>query len=85
MILRLSEYFPWVTIIVVLIVLIGVFLIVKYIYIPFQITFYTSLSLAERLEVLEKENCLYKKHHHLASEALDKSPFKKVILSIHYF
>ncbi len=73
----IANSIPWLSIVVILLLLIVGFLINRYILYPFYISIYTSLSVQERIEILNRENCLYMRHRLLKNKDLSKSPFNK--------
>lgn len=78
MMIGLIENIPWLLIVVVLLLLfVVVFLLDRYVLFPFIINIFTSLSTEERIEILKKEDCLYKRHRFLKNKDLSKSPFDK--------
>lgn len=77
MIVYISESMPWLIVVVVLMLLVGIILLIKYVFNPFFVSMLTSLLIQERLEILHKEGCLYKRHRFLTKKEIVTSPFSE--------
>ena len=75
MMVSISGNIPWLVVVVVLMILTSVILFIKYVFIPALMSMLTSLSIQERLEILHKEGCLYKRHRFLTKKDVVASPF----------
>ncbi len=68
---------PWLPLVVIILLLVIGFLLNRYVFFPFIVSIFTSLSTEERVEILKKEACLYKRHRFFKSNEVIKSPFEK--------
>lgn len=72
-----NESIPWLILVVVLLMFVGIFLLHRYVFYPLFESTFTSLSIQERLEILHKEGCLYKRHRFFTKKDIVKSPFSE--------
>lgn len=71
------DSFSWPVLVIIVLLFVGVFLLSRYVLHSFVTSISTSLSTNERLEILHKEDCLYKRHRFLKDKDIVKGPFIK--------
>ena len=68
---------PWLPIVMIALLMVIGYFLNRYVFFPFTVAVFTSLSTEERVEALKREGCLYKRHRFFKSTDVIKIPFAK--------